>query len=61
MKFPEFKLTKLPKISKCGKLARLAGSIEKLSKKLLLGLEWLGDRIRELLGVLIKKLKILIL
>ena len=58
MKFPDFKLFKLPKISADGKLARLAKRIDRLSKKMLCGLEWLGDRIRELFEALAKKLKL---
>ena len=57
MKFPEFKLPKILPDSKPAKFMRAVG---RLCQKMLCILEWMGDRIRELFGRIVKKLKILL-
>lgn len=59
MKFPEFKSFKTPEFMKRGKMKKLTEWIRIGTKKLLFGLEWLGDRIRELFRALTKKLKLI--
>ena len=57
MKFPEFKFNKI--LSK-EVLKKITSLVDLLCKKILVGLEWLGDVIRRGFGALIKKLKILL-
>ena len=60
MKFPKIPKFKLPKILPDGKFAKFMHIVGRLCQKLLCVLEWIGDRIRGIFGVLMKWLKTLI-